>query len=276
MRMSPFCIIDAMAKNVISGSSCSSGFKIKIKESADAEERTCHVGDFTIYNQSSAEKTVFCVFMVLSLCYFSITWNMDFYKLANLPLLVLIRLVESVLLLVSSRIFSQFILFFLCPERREWHACEHASIHVLMKNDDVTTDNLKKYPKVSLLCGSIEMVISWQLFLSFSVMIAALLTIANYAYAAISSTTTISNEPGPYLLIPTIGPTIFFCLNLLALDSISRGNKKTLYCCFPALIFPLMCEYFFALKEPSDDKIEITAKIVGEFKNSNKDLLIFQ
>lgn len=158
-------------------------------------------------------------------------------------------------------------------EFREWHACEHKSIELLKLGKEITTDNLKKCPKVSVYCGSSLICMLNQYVLSLWV----LLLTKDFLKNAIQNERPEMIEIMPaiffvFSLMVLLGSTLFI-LATWVLDLASKYAKITkwllLPLMFPGAFLPLFVQWRYALKEPSREKLEQTVEDLKRFLAEN-------
>ncbi|MBI4991593.1 MAG: DUF1385 domain-containing protein [Candidatus Harrisonbacteria bacterium] len=153
-------------------------------------------------------------------------------------------------------------------ENREWHAAEHKSVVVLEAGLEPTVENLKKCPANLMFCGSVQMGIMMEICL-LSV-IANLFYLMPVEFWSILLTPTIIS----FLEITIIAafgmwiPILILSITAIILSPVKYRYQfvnLTLVLSIPIAAIPLLGEKFFALKEPSEEKLRRTAEELKEF-----------
>lgn len=151
--------------------------------------------------------------------------------------------------------FAFFMNYFL-QEMREWHACEHKSAVVLKAGLMPTIENLRRYSGVAELCGSAVMLLSLQ------ILWGSLLSIILSPEATTSPWPRVQPLVADVFALWGLGAVILLISSFL-------GNPwprtKLFFLLFPAAILSLVVQKYYALKEPSEEKLRQTAEELASF-----------
>lgn len=152
--------------------------------------------------------------------------------------------------------FLLFLLMDFSKNMREWHACEHKSAILLHRGLAPTIENLKACPKTLIMCGTSIITSSAQ----------TAITVSLIWYSSFFR----ENPIADYVFISS-------CILLLSRAILTSGLiiqskaffKLTAPLTFFSALLPLLIEWIFALREPSQDKLVKTAEGLKQFLDQN-------
>lgn len=132
---------------------------------------------------------------------------------------------------------------------REWHACEHKNAVLIEAGLPINRENLKRAPKTLVRCGSVLVVLWWEI-ITMVWLIPFLICLLPY----------------DHFLVLT---SILFFISAISAKQLRTVRNAYLISPFlplilPALILPLINQYLFAVKNPSEEKTSLTVQQLQE------------